>query len=323
MKSRNNSRAKHSLAKVTILLALYNGATHLREQLDSLVGQTEADWQLLVGDDGSGDAGPQIVQDYALRCKPGQIRLGAGPGRGGAENFLQLLAQVPTEAPYTCFSDQDDVWLPHKLARAIEQIEAAAEQGPVCYFSRTLICNADLSDPQPSRRQSRPLGFRNALVQNVVAGNTIVLNAAARAVLQAAQAEIDPAETVLFHDWWIYQILSGVGARFISDDVPGLLYRQHRGNWIGANHGLSAQAQRLGIMLHGAYAGWNRQNLAVLRHSAHRFSTQNQRIFQSFHAARQGAHWWQRLAALHASQVYRQTWLSQQALYFAAITNRL
>lgn len=233
------------------------------------------------------------------------------------------MALVPADQPYTCFSDQDDVWLPHKLSRAISQIEAAATEGPVCYFSRTLICREDLSNPRPSRPQSRPLGFRNALVQNVVAGNTIMVNAAALAVLQAAYADLNGAEPVLLHDWWVYQILSGVGATFISDDMPGLLYRQHRGNQIGANDGLRAQIMRFGMMMQGTYAMWNQRNLAAIRPALHRFTPENQEIFYKFERARQAERWWTRASGLRASQVYRQGRLSHLALYFTALTNRI
>lgn len=309
--------------KVIILLALYNGDDYIGEQLDSFSTQAEQDWVLSVGDDGSTDSGPQIVEQYVTRAKAGQITITEGPQRGAATNFLSLLALVPADQPYTCFSDQDDVWLPHKLSRAIAQIEAVATEGPVCYFSRTLICREDLSSPRPSRPQSRPLGFRNALVQNVVAGNTIMVNAAALAVLQAAYADLNGAETVLVHDWWVYQILSGVGATFISDDMPGLLYRQHGGNQIGANDGLRAQIMRLGMMMRGTYAEWNERNLAAIRPALHRFTLENQQVFHTFERARQAKRWRTRVSGLRASQVYRQGRLSHLALYFAALINRI
>lgn len=305
------------------MLALHNGAAHLCEQLDSILAQSQPDWALSVGDDGSTDSGPQIVEQYIARAKAGQITVTEGPQRGAATNFLSLLSLVPADQPYTCFSDQDDVWLPHKLSRAIAQIETAATNVPVCYFSRTLICREDLSNPRPSRSQSRPLGFRNALVQNVAAGNTIMVNAAALAVLQTAYAELNGGETVLLHDWWAYQILSGVGATFISDDMPSLLYRQHGGNQIGANDGLRAQVVRLGMMMQGTHAVWNERNLAAIRPVLPLFTLKNQQVFHTFERARQAKRWWTRVSGIRASQVYRQGWLSHLALYFAALIKRI
>ena len=286
------------------------------------------DWALLAsddgpGDDGSQDAGPQIVAEYAQKVRPGQIRLLPGPRAGAAANFLQLLALAPAEVPYSCFSDQDDVWLPHKLSRAMDHLGTVPPGTPALYFSRTLICNADLTQPRPSRRPSRPVGFRNALVQNVIAGNTIVVNRAALALLQQAQAALPPGIRILAHDWWVYQVLSGAGARFIYDDEPGLLYRQHADNQIGANDGLAAAFRRVGMMWQGTYAGWNAGNIAAISPAAVQFTPENQALLQAFIAARTAHGPLARLCAIIRTGVYRQTRLSQLALYFAALTNRL
>lgn len=311
------------LAKVVILLALHNGATHLSEQLDSYFAQSLKDWALVVGDDGSTDSGPQILQRYSECAERDQITVVEGPRRGGTANFLSLLGSVQADQPFTCFSDQDDVWLPHKLARAVERIEALKTGGPVCYFSRTLICREDLSNPRLSRPQSRPLGFRNALVQNVIAGNTIMVNAAALAVLQKAYASLDSAEPVLLHDWWVYQILSGTGATFISDDEPSLLYRQHSGNQIGANDGVRAQFARIAMVTRGTYGEWYARNLVAIRPALPQFTPENVHVFNAFEQARYAKSWWRRVTKLRGSCVYRQGCLSNLALYFSAIINKI
>lgn len=314
---------KVALAKVVILLALHNGAAHLGEQLDSYFAQSLKDWALVVGDDGSTDNGPQILQRYSERAERDQITVVDGPRRGGTANFLSLLGSVQAGQPFTSFSDQDDVWLPHKLARAVERIEALKTGGPVCYFSRTLICREDLSEPRLSRRQPRPLGFRNALVQNVIAGNTIMLNASALAVLQKAYAGLDVAEPALLHDWWVYQILSGAGATFISDDEPSLLYRQHSGNQIGANDGVRAQFERIAMLTRGTYGEWYDRNLAAIRPALPQFTPENVQVFNAFEQARNARSWWRRVAKLRGSCVYCQGYLSNLALYFAAVINKI
>jgi glycosyltransferase involved in cell wall biosynthesis len=312
-----------ALTQITILLALYDGAAYLAAQLDSYLAQDMPDWALLVGDDGSRDAGPGIVADYARAAKPGQIRLVPGPRRGGSANFLHLLALAPVDVPYTCFSDQDDVWLAHKLSRATDHLAAVPPDTPALYFSRTLICNADLSGPRPSRRPARPVGFRNALVQNVIAGNTIVVNRAALALLQKAYSRLDPGLRILAHDWWVYLVLSGAGAQFIADAEPGLLYRQHADNQIGANDGLAAGLRRLGMMWRGTYGDWNAGNIAAISPIAADFTPENQALLKGFAAARTAPGPLARLRGIIRTGVYRQTRLSQLALYLAALTSRL
>ena len=47
---------------VSILLPVYNGAAYLRESLESILGQTYPDFELIIIDDGSCDDSPRIIQ---------------------------------------------------------------------------------------------------------------------------------------------------------------------------------------------------------------------------------------------------------------------
>jgi glycosyltransferase involved in cell wall biosynthesis len=50
---------------ISICMATYNGEQFLRQQLDSIVAQSNQDWQLLVRDDSSNDETVRIVEEYA------------------------------------------------------------------------------------------------------------------------------------------------------------------------------------------------------------------------------------------------------------------
>ena len=60
--------------KIAILLATYNGARYLPQQLDSILAQTVTDWHLLISDDGSRDETPEILREYQRRW-PDRITL--------------------------------------------------------------------------------------------------------------------------------------------------------------------------------------------------------------------------------------------------------
>src|SRR4051812_45980480 len=97
---------------VSILLPTWNGAVFLAEQLDSILEQTLADFELLVVDDGSTDGTAEIAARYAER--DGRVRLLPATGnRGQKARLLELLAEA--RAPLLAFSDQDDVWDAGKL----------------------------------------------------------------------------------------------------------------------------------------------------------------------------------------------------------------
>lgn len=312
------------LNSVTVLLAIYNGEAYLKAQLDSFVAQQDVRWTLLASDDQSTDASLSIVQAFAAARPSGQVQVLSGPQAGGAANFLSLLARAPKDAACCAFSDQDDVWLPHKLARATAAL-AGHKAGPAAYFSRTLVCRADLSGPHPSRMYDRPFGFRNALVQNVMSGNTIVLNAAARDLLQEVLARMEPSDVaeVLLHDWWVYQILSGCGAHLIFDAEPGLLYRQHGGNQVGANDGLAARIYRIGFLLRGGYAAWNRRNREVLQLAAPWLTPENRTRLDAFSLACTAPRFQTRIKALRRAGVYRQGKVGAMLPYVLALLRLL
>lgn len=275
--------ASSSRREVSILLALYNGGRFIEEQLDSLVAQTHSDWRLTVSDDGSRDDGPERVRRWAARHPDRQVRVLSGPGGGFARNFLHLLASVGPGVRFASFADQDDVWLPGKLARALEALERVPDREPALYCARTWVCNARLGDLHQSEHWPLPPSFRNALVQNIAAGNTIVVNRAGLRLLQAAARRV---EDVAAHDWWAYQIITGAGGTVILDPAPSVLYRQHDANVIGANRGLRAHLRRSWIVARGHLRRWNDLNIAALLRAGPYLTPENRALVEAFAAAR-------------------------------------
>ncbi|SDL46520.1 glycosyltransferase family 2 protein [Paracoccus chinensis] len=302
--------------QVTVLMALYQGERYLRAQLDSIAAQT-ADWKLVVGDDGSNDAGPQIVQEFA-REWPGRVELRAGPCQGAAANFMTLLAGLPEAPRHVALADQDDVWHADKLSRALAALESGGDQ-PALYCSRVQICDEALGPLGLSHLPVRPPSFRHALVQNLVQGNTAVLNPAAPAL---ARAGAQGAGKVVMHDWWLYQLVSGAGGRVIHDPWPSLLYRQHGANVVGANDSAGARLASLNRMLNGRHRDWSRANLREMQRLRNRLTPENRPLLDDF-AALAGPGALARLRALRRGGFYRQGQLSQAALWLAAALGRV
>ena len=92
-----------------VLLATYNGATYLSEFLDSLVTQTDSNFQLIVRDDGSTDGTLDIILEYTDRLSI-EI-LDASPRLGPALSFFELLRHAGDHFDYYFFADQDDYCL--------------------------------------------------------------------------------------------------------------------------------------------------------------------------------------------------------------------
>lgn len=301
-------------AHVAILMAVYQGGAFLPEQLKSLAWQSHPDWALIAGDDGSSDGSAAVLAEFAASRAPGRVRVTAGPGQGAAANFRALLGQVPPEASHIAFCDQDDVWHAEKLAAGIAALPG---DRPAIWCSRVINCDDQLRQLSLSPLPRHPPGFRHALMQNMVQGNTLLLNRPAYELVAAAHAEAGP---VIMHDWWIYQLVTGAGGLVVYDATPSLLYRQHAGNLVGANNALRARLGGLRRMFDGTYRHWSRTNLAALQASRHRLTPENRALLDDFGALQGG--FGTRLAAMRRGRFFRQGRVSQCALWLAVLLGR-
>ncbi len=223
--------------RVAVLLSTYNGEAFVAAQLDSLLAQEGVEVEVFARDDGSTDATVAILARYAEHWPTLAAPMGGG-NLGPAASFLELLARAPEGFDFYAFCDQDDVWLPTKLARAAERLGDVA--GPALYCSAVMCVDATLR-PLGERRIGGDPSFEHLLFENVAFGNTVVMNAAARALIIARP----PAAGVVMHDWWCALVMSAFGV-VLQDRFAGVLYRQHRENAVGSSpSGLREFAGRL------------------------------------------------------------------------------
>ena len=210
--------------RVAILLATYNGSKYLSEFLDSIVNQSHQNFVIIARDDGSNDNTVEILNSYSGRLPIRDVS--DGIKLGPAQSFMKLLELAGDEFDCYAFSDQDDVWRSDKLARALEAI-IEDQSVPVLYCSCLEYVNENLDHIKFSPKP-RIIGFRNALVENIATGCTVVVNAATRSLVLSK-----PPLTYTMHDWWCYIVVSAFG-KVIYDDYPSIKYRQHGNNVIGA-----------------------------------------------------------------------------------------
>lgn len=237
-----------------MLMATRNGARHLGAQLESLAQQTDRTWRLIASDDGSADGTWAMLETFQTRIGPDRVTLCHGPQRGATANFLSLVARTGPGDGCLAFCDQDDVWLPEKLARAVETLADAPE--PTLYACAALIVDEADRGGRLTPAPRRPLGLGHALAENTLGGNTMVLSPSAAAALRAAAARLAEAGApeAGHHDWLCYQVIAGAGGRVIYDPVPGIRYRQHPGNLVGSGQGKGRLWSRIGRLIGGGYA---------------------------------------------------------------------
>ena len=228
--------------RVAILLSTYNGERFLPAQLESLLEQTFEEWTLYWRDDASTDNSVALVEEFARTAGQGrcvQIQCTSTRLRP-TTSYLTLLAAVQNrlaESDMVAFADQDDVWLPDKLARGVAALHDLANQVPALYCARQMLVDEQLNPLGLSLRLTEPPGFPAALIQNVTTGCTLVLNRRAVALV----ANSTPPSASL-HDWWCYLVVTAAGGRLLTDDAATVLYRQHPANLIGAVNSMPRRA---------------------------------------------------------------------------------
>lgn len=300
-----------------VLLASYNGEDYISEQVESILDQDYSDVLLFISDDDSHDATYEICKDYQCRYGEETICLTKNNATlGFCKNFLSLLYDPKIEADFYAFADQDDIWKNHKLSYAIAKLETISKDVPALYCSRTELVDSSGAHIGYSPLFTKPPSFRNALVQNIGGGNTMVLNNAARDVLLKARCK-----RLVSHDWWTYILIAGVGGVVIYDQEPKILYRQHAQNQIGANVSLFARLKRIKMLMQGRFCLWNSLNAQSLEEVLYLLTPENKKIFLKF-ARRNELDLWGRIRFLVTTGIYRQTYFGQIGLYVSACMNK-
>lgn len=227
--------------KVAVLLAAFNGMHWIAEQLDSILIQHAVDVTLYISIDPSTDGTENWCAAFASKHSNVTVLPCAGRFGGASRNFFRLIRDVGIEQyDFIALADQDDIWYPDKLQRAIESLgrhRADAYSSNVTAFwpeGRTVL----LDKAQPQVKW-------DYLFEAAGPGCTYVLSKQLARSLKAAIFENwQLIQKVSLHDWYFYAFARSQGYRWHIDPVPSMLYRQHERNQVGANTGLNALIAR-------------------------------------------------------------------------------
>ncbi len=225
--------------KIAILLASYKGEKYIREQIQSLLGQTITDTVILIRDDRSPDRTFEIEQEFE-KAYPDKIKVWQrAKGKGGSkENFWALCEEaVKTDADYFMFCDQDDVWNPDKVEitlKRMKKVEQKNKKKPVLVHTDLEVVDQNLNSLGPSFVRYRALdahitAINRLLVQNNVTGCTMMVN---RPLLEKA-LKLSDISAIAMHDWWFSLVASLFGEISFVDRAT-IKYRQHGDNVVGA-----------------------------------------------------------------------------------------
>lgn len=243
-------------ASVAVIVATYNGEAFIESQILSIVHQTHPGIRIFVRDDGSTDNSRQVLAALRERFENLSLVDSSLPATGTATgNFLALIAEVDlTPFDFVFLCDQDDVWDPDKVARAITCMTEAGASG----YSSDLV--AFDNDKQRSWYVSKAYTVKELdyLFQGASAGCTYALRADAVALVKSLTAPLVGSSFGKHsHDWLIYLSCRSHGLKWFMDQRSTVFYRQHASNVFGALPSLGGLVARFRL----AFAGWYREHV--------------------------------------------------------------
>lgn len=225
--------------RIAICLATYNGEKYLREQLDSIVAQSNIEWNLFLRDDNSTDKTKNICKEYEEKFKNKIFFIQDNFKCGSAEkNFLTIMNYIKknfaNKYKYFMFSDQDDYWHRDKIELTLKKIQELEKN----YSDCPLLVHTDLNVVDKNRNiiSDSFFDYRNLdpkvteinrlLIQNNVTGCTMMWNSD---LMSMVNSDVQ----VAMHDWWLTLIASCFGEiGFVKEST--IDYRQHDNNVVGA-----------------------------------------------------------------------------------------
>ena len=300
----------------SILIASYEPKHYFIEQIESIQDQTHQSWSVFLSDDSISN---EWQYKYSQHLTKLGVRISQGPQIGFASNFLSLVRNPELQSDLYAFCDQDDIWDKNKLEGILQIFTNLDNTIPRLYCGRTIIVDSDNRVMGQSPLFNKAPSFKNALIQNIGGGNTMVFNNATRNLLLACPLNLQ----VVSHDWFFYQLVTGAGGEVIYDPKPYVRYRQHDGNLVGANIGWSARIERIKLLLAGRFKDWNEINVKALLTISHLLSPESKKTLQLFILTRAGNSFLTRLFWLKRSGLYRQTFLGNLGLIIGLILSKV
>ena len=202
---------------VSVVIPCYNSASTLRETLDSALGQTYGNVQIIAINDGSTDETGDILTAYG-------DRITVLSQQNAGQTVAKINAIVQATGDYIAFLDSDDLWDAAKISRQVALMESSPETG-LCYTAGHVI---DGSGARMSAFFASPTHrgncFEELLLQNDIVASSVMVRREALDRLGVFDAELRACEN--------WELWTRIASEYLVDcvDEPLTFYRKHGGN---------------------------------------------------------------------------------------------
>lgn len=213
--------------RASVVMATYNGATYLCEQIESILDGMGADDELVIADDGSDDGTLAILLEYSS-CDARVRLLPDHSHKGVLGNFDYGIRE--TNGDIILLADQDDIWFPSK----IPTLKRLFSEDPklTCVLSDLTIIDGSGNQTAPSffaLRDVQP-GYWKNFMKNSFIGNAMAFRSSMKAYILPIPSKAP------MHDQWIGMLNERYGKVLFLHEALGA-YRRHAHNVTGMEHG--------------------------------------------------------------------------------------
>ena len=220
--------------KVLVILAYFNGEKYIEEQLTSILYQINCDLDIFIFDDLSNDNLLEVLNKFDSFKNINLIR-NKQNSKSAAFNFLNSFLSIDNDVikkyDYIAFSDQDDIWLPSKLNRSINNMLNTKSN---LYCSNLLSMKKD--NFKTIYKSNSQVEF-DYLFEGGSAGCTYVLDINFSIFFKKCINNLNYLNwpklnniQCFSHDWFIYFIARSNSYKVHIDNQVNILYRIHESN---------------------------------------------------------------------------------------------
>jgi glycosyltransferase involved in cell wall biosynthesis len=205
---------------ISVVIPAYNGSRFIAETLESVFAQTLQPDEVLVIDDGSTDDTVAIVESFAPRVR---VFRRSNQRQSAARNFG--VQQATSE--WIAFIDHDDLWVPNKLERQMEEL-ARHPEADLCYTGHALLMQKGDTATLGRVTYAPPArDIRKSLYENwTFLPSSILIRRSTLLMVNGFNTKICNGN----EDYELWLRLLHAGAKFAACREPLLQYRKHEGN---------------------------------------------------------------------------------------------
>ena len=204
------------MPKVSVIIATYNRAHYIKEAVDSVLAQTFKDYEIVIVDDGSTDATKQVLQEYGDK-----IRYFYQDNQGQAKALSHAVREAKGE--YLAFIDDDDMWLPEKLAIQMQVFTTNGDIGLVASSMYLTDKNGNITSTWGKPADVKE-NFESLFEENIIGFPSVVVR---KDLVNRVGGFDETLITTQDYDLWLR--LSKI-CQFKCIDIPLIKWRIHGSN---------------------------------------------------------------------------------------------